>query len=306
MGDHPGSPSPEERRPQIRNLLTVDVEEYFHPTEVQESLEQRDWDSMPSRIEEETNAVLEMFRERGVKATFFILGWVASRHPRLVRQIMEAGHEIGCHSYAHQLVYRMTPAQFRQDTQRAVSAIADACGVTPTVYRAPSYSITRDSMWALETLIECGFTHDSSIYPIEHDRYGISGFERHAHTMHTPSGPIHEIPIATVLLPNGRVAPIGGGGYLRLLPYRYTSAGIRRLNGIEQKPACLYFHPWEIDPGQPRLASGVIARLRTYTGMRSMRQKLERLLSDFSFGSLAEVYAELTRPPLTRRAGACQ
>ena len=239
-----------------------------------------------------------MFCERGVKATFFILGWVASRRPHLVREIVAAGHEVGCHSYAHQLVYRMTPAEFRQDTQRAVSAIGDACGVTPTAYRAPSYSITRESMWALETLIECGFTHDSSIYPIEHDRYGIRGFERHAHVMHTPSGPIHEIPIATVLLPNGRVAPIGGGGYLRLLPYCYTSAGIRRLNGIERKPACVYFHPWEIDPGQPRLASGAIARLRTYTGMRGMRRKLERLLSDFSFAPLTGALEEVAHPAL--------
>ena len=298
MGDHPGMPFAEDRFKRIRNLLTVDVEEYFHPTEVQDSLQQQDWDSLPSRIEQETDDVLEMFSEKGVKATFFILGWVASRRPRIIRRIVEAGHAVGCHSYAHQLVYRMTAEQFRQDTQRAVSAIADACGVTPIVYRAPSYSITRESMWALETLIECGFTHDSSIYPIEHDRYGIRGFERHAHTIHTPSGPIHEIPIATVRLPNGRVAPIGGGGYLRLLPYCYTAAGIRRLNGIEHKPACVYFHPWEIDPGQPRLASGAIARLRTYTGMRSMRRKLERLISDFSFGPLTEVPQEAAHAAL--------
>jgi len=298
MGDHRSRASAADRPAPIRSLLTVDVEEYFHPTEVQDSLSQRDWDLLPSRIEQETGAVLEMFCERGVKATFFILGWVASRRPHLVREIVAAGHEVGCHSYAHQLVYRMTPAEFRQDTQRAVSAIGDACGVTPTAYRAPSYSITRESMWALETLIECGFTHDSSIYPIEHDRYGIRGFERHAHVMHTPSGPIHEIPIATVLLPNGRVAPIGGGGYLRLLPYCYTSAGIRRLNGIERKPACVYFHPWEIDPGQPRLASGAIARLRTYTGMRGMRRKLERLLSDFSFAPLTGALEEVAHPAL--------
>ena len=297
MGDRLGFA--EDRPAPIRNLLTVDVEEYFHPTEVQDSLQQRDWDLLPSRIEPEINAVLELFGESGVKATFFILGWVARRRPHIVRQIVDAGHEVGCHSYAHQLVYRMTPAEFRQDTQWAVAAIADACGVTPTAYRAPSYSITRDSMWALETLTECGFTHDSSIYPIEHDRYGIRGFERHAHVIHTPSGPIHETPIATVLLPNGRVAPIGGGGYLRLLPYCYTAAGIRRLNAIERKPACVYFHPWEIDPGQPRLASGAIARLRTYTGMRGMRRKLERLLSDFSFAPLTGVREEVEHPALT-------
>jgi polysaccharide deacetylase family protein (PEP-CTERM system associated) len=149
-------------------------------------------------------------------------------------------------------------------------------------------------MWALETLIECGFSHDSSIYPIAHDRYGITGFERHPHVLNTPSGSINEVPIATVQLANGRVAPIGGGGYLRLLPYRYTSAGIRRLNRIEQKPACIYFHPWEIDPEQPRLASGLIARMRTYTGVRGMRGKLKRLLAEFRFGPMVPAREEVT------------
>jgi polysaccharide deacetylase family protein (PEP-CTERM system associated) len=289
----------------ISNILTVDVEEYFHPTEVQASVHESRWDLLPSRVERATHEILALFDAQGVKATFFILGWLAKRRPRMVREIANAGHEIGCHSYSHQLVYSLTPAQFREDTTRAVAAIEDACGVTPKVYRAPSYSITRESMWALETLVECGFTHDSSIYPIAHDRYGITGFERHAHILETASGPIHEVPIATVRLPNGHVAPIGGGGYLRLLPYRYTSAGIRRVNQLEQKPACLYFHPWEIDAGQPRLASGLIARLRTYTGMKGMRRKLERLLSEFRFTPLG-ANAETTRPVLSEVAVSAQ
>jgi polysaccharide deacetylase family protein (PEP-CTERM system associated) len=264
----------------------VDVEEYFHPTEVQPYVDENDWDRLPSRVEGQTEAVLTLFESKGVKATFFVLGWIAERYPALVRRIAASGHVIGCHSYAHKLVYQLSPEAFREDTQRAVAAIGYACGVAPTVYRAPSYSITRESMWALETLIECNFTCDSSIYPISHDRYGIAGFERHSQILQTPSGPIQEIPIATVELPNGHVAPIGGGGYLRLLPYRYTSAGIRRLNGIEKKPGCVYFHPWEIDPEQPRLASGLIARLRTYTGMGTMQRKIERLLSDFAFAPL--------------------
>lgn len=282
--DRAGSP--------VSNFLTVDVEEYFHPTEVQASVDESQWDLLPSRVAQETDAVLRLFDARGVKGTFFILGWVAERDPKLVRRIAEAGHEIACHSHFHQLVYSLTPAEFREDTRRAVAAIEDACGVTPKAYRAPSYSITRESMWALEVLIECGFTHDSSIYPIGHDRYGIKGFERHPHVIQTPSGPITETPIATVKLPNGRVAPIGGGGYLRLLPYRYTSAGIRRLNELEQKPACVYFHPWEIDPGQPRIASGLIARLRTYTGMKGMRRKLDLLLSEFVFSPLSGAVTE--------------
>jgi len=270
----------------IRNILSVDVEEYFHPTEVQPSVEPGQWKLLPSRVEAETDVVLDLLGEAGVRATFFVLGWVAERQPALLRSIQAAGHEIGCHSHSHQLVYHLTPARFREDTLRAVGAIGDACGVIPRVYRAPSYSITRESMWALEILVECGFTHDSSIYPISHDRYGIKGFARHAHTLETPSGPIWEVPIATVRLPNGRIAPIGGGGYLRLLPYRYTAAGIRRLNRIENQAGCIYFHPWELDPKQPRLASGRIAQLRTYTGMNGMRRKVQRLLSEFRFGPL--------------------
>jgi polysaccharide deacetylase family protein (PEP-CTERM system associated) len=176
-----------------------------------------------------------------------------------------------------------------------VAAIENACGVTPRVYRAPSYSITQESMWALEILVEEGFVSDSSIYPIAHDRYGIPGSFRHPHTIETPAGPIREFPIATVRLSKGRIAPIGGGGYLRLLPYRYTSAGIRKLNRDEQQPACIYFHPWEIDPDQPRLASGLIARLRTYTGVKGMARKLDRLLTEFQFSTLSRVYGEVGR-----------
>ncbi len=290
------------RDARLSNVLTIDVEEYFHPTEVQAFVDQSGWGTLPSRVERQVHIILDLLEEKRVLATFFLLGWVTERHASLIRAIVGRGHEIGCHSYAHRLVYDLTPAQFRGDTMRAVAAIADICGVTPRVYRAPSYSITRASFWALETLIECGFTHDSSIYPIAHDRYGIEGFERHAHVLATPSGPIHEVPIATVRLASGRIAPIGGGAYLRLLPYRYTAAGIRRVNRVEQQPACIYFHPWEIDPEQPRLAAGRIARMRTYTGLKGMRGKLERLLSEFHFSSLTAVHpaAAAMAAPATR------
>ena len=277
------------------NAVTVDVEEYFHPTEVQTAIDQSGWATLPSRIERQLDQVLELLAARHTKATFFVLGWVAERHPRAIQKIVAAGHEIGCHSYWHQLVYSLTPQQFRSDTRRAVAAIEDAGGVTPRVYRAPSYSIIQESMWALEILVEEGFVSDSSIYPITHDRYGIPGSPRHPHVIETPAGPIREFPIATVRLSNDRVAPIGGGGYLRLLPYRYTSAGIRRLNTDENQPACIYFHPWEIDPDQPRLASGLIARLRTYTGVKGMARKLDRLLTEFQFSTLGQVYGEVDR-----------
>jgi len=252
------------------NAITIDVEEYFHPTEVQKTIGFDSWKDLPSRVEQQTLRILELLDSKKTKATFFTLGWVAERQPRLLQEIVKAGHEVACHSYAHQLVFELTPDQFRADTRRAVAAIEDACGITPRSYRAPSYSIVTKSLWALEILVEEGFTQDSSIYPISHDRYGIPGFNRHAHIIETPAGPIQEIPIATAKLSHDQVMPVGGGAYLRLLPYRYTAAGIRRLNCEEHEQACVYFHPWEIDKDQPRIATGAISRLRTYTGVAGM------------------------------------
>ena len=273
------------------NILTIDVEEYFHPSELQRTVAMDQWGSLESRVENQTRRTLDLLAKHSVRATFFVLGWVAERYPRLVREIRSGGHEIGCHSYAHQLVYSQTPSEFRSDTQRALATIADAAGEPPRAYRAPSYSITRESSWALEILVECGIQCDSSIYPIQHDRYGIPGFQRHAQTIPTPSGPILEIPIATVQLANGSKAPVGGGAYLRLLPYRYTAAGVRRINRVDQQPACIYFHPWEIDPEQPKLANGFISRARTYTGLRGMERKLDRLLGEFRFSSADSIYS---------------
>jgi polysaccharide deacetylase family protein (PEP-CTERM system associated) len=279
------------RQTSITNVLTVDVEEYFHPAEVQTAVPEARWDALPWRLHEQIPRLLELLERRRTRATFFVLGWVAERQPGLVRSIAAAGHEIGCHSYAHHMVGSLSRRAFRRDTERAVWAIEQACGMRVRVYRAPSYSITRDTMWALETLVESGFTHDSSIYPIPHDRYGIPGFLRRTQTLNTPAGPIIEVPIATVRLGHS-VAPVGGGGYLRLLPYCYTAAGIRRINHDDAMPACVYVHPWEIDAEQPRLASGSIARMRTYTGLGGMLAKIERLLCDFDFAPLGEVYPQ--------------
>ncbi len=277
------------------NVLTIDVEEYFHPTEVQPSTAATEWSALPSRIFPQTEWILETLARHSVRGTFFILGWIAHRHPDLVRRIADAGHEIGCHSFAHQLVFKQTPKEFRQDLYRAVKSIEDACGITPRIFRAPSYSITAESFWALEILAEFGFTHDSSIYPISHDRYGIPTFGRFAQTITTASGPIREIPVATAQLSEGKVAPVGGGGYLRLLPYFYTAAGIRRINRDENQPACIYIHPWELDPSTPRLARGALARLRTYTGISSMRRKFTRLLTNFAFATLTDVHPAIGR-----------
>jgi len=272
------------------NTISVDVEDYFHPSEVQAFVDSSAWEDLPPRVEDATRRVLDLFARHNARGTFFILGWVARRHPALLRDIAAAGHEIACHSYAHRLVYELTPVEFREDTQLAQQVIADACGLLPRAYRAPSYSVTERSLWALEILAELGFTHDSSIYPIRHDRYGIPGFGLHARLVSTPSGPIMEVPAATVRLPSGRLCPVGGGAYLRLLPYRYTAAGIRRVNDDEKRSACLYFHPWELDAGQPRLARGLLARVRTYSGLRRMEAKLDRLFADFAFAPLTTVF----------------
>ena len=272
------------------NAITVDVEEYFHATEVQEAVCETDWKSLPSRLRPQVHTILELFEEKNLKGTFFILGWVAERFPSLIREIADAGHEIACHSHAHRLVYQLSPAEFRVDTRLAVAAIQSASGISPRIYRAPSYSITRQSLWALDILIEEGFTHDSSIVPINHDRYGIPGSQRLPHILETPSGQIFEIPAATTELSKDRVLPIGGGGYLRLLPYRYCSAGIRRVNRRDRMPACIYFHPWELDPHLQRLPMGWIGRLRTYTGLAGMRHKIERLLDEFEFAPISAAF----------------
>lgn len=273
----------------MTNILTVDVEDYFHPTEVQRSVGASAWDSLPSRVEHATSLVLDLLGEAGVRATFFVLGWVAHRHPALVRRIADAGHEIACHSFAHSLVFALSPQQFREDTRQAADAIAQAAGSPPRAYRAPSFSITTRSLGALEILLECGFSTDSSIYPVRHDRYGIPGRPAFPHLIPTPSGPILEVPPAAVPLTSRINAPAGGGAYLRLLPFTYLSSAIRLLNECHQAPACIYVHPWEFDPSQPRLASGALARLRTYLGLRSMPRKLARLLRSFPFDSMARV-----------------
>jgi polysaccharide deacetylase family protein (PEP-CTERM system associated) len=273
----------------MRNILSIDVEEYFHPSEVQRSFPMEKWSGLASRVEASTDQILDLLDKHSTLATFFVLGWVAERHKELIRRIADRGHEIACHSYAHQLIYSLTPDEFREDTKRAVDAIGNAVGFQPTSYRAPSFSITNQSLWALEILIECGFRYDSSIFPISHDRYGIPGFNRHAQVLQTPSGSIFEVPVATTDL-SGTIVPVGGGGYMRLLPYRYMAAGIRRVNRNENQPACIYLHPWEMDVGQPRIAEGFLSQMRTYTGIAGMARKLERLITDFQFAPMSTVY----------------
>jgi polysaccharide deacetylase family protein (PEP-CTERM system associated) len=237
--------------PPIVNAMTVDVEDYFHVSAFASVVSPSDWESYESRVERNTERLLAILEGAGVRATFFVLGWIAERFPALVQRIDRAGHELASHGYDHGLVYDKTPESFRADLRRAQTAIEQAAGVDVRGYRAPSFSITEDSLWALDVLVSEGYTFDSSIYPIRHDRYGIPSWHRHIHTIDRPGGRLWELPGSTVRH-LGTNLPMGGGGYFRLLPYWWTRRGIQALNDDEQRPAIFYLHPWEIDPDQPR------------------------------------------------------
>ena len=277
------------------NAMTIDVEDYFHVSVFDGVVPRRQWESLESRVCANTDRILEIFEEQHVRATFFILGWVAERFPDLVRRIAWAGHEIASHGYAHRLVYDQTPAAFRDDVRRAKALLESTAGVQVLGFRAPSYSITPRSLWALDVLIEEGYTYDTSIFPIHHDRYGIPLSARHPYWIHRASGSILEIPGSTLRW-NGMNLPIGGGGYFRLLPYAWTRWGISQLNREEQRPAVFYLHPWEIDPDQPRLRTSTLGRMRHYGGLDQTEQRLRQLLSEFAFGPLATTFVAAAPP----------
>jgi polysaccharide deacetylase family protein (PEP-CTERM system associated) len=276
----------------MRNALSIDLEEYFQVSAYADRVSFDDWDAYPSRVAENTDRILALLEEHHCKATFFVLGWVAQKHPKIVARVAGYGHEIACHSLLHRRVFDLTSREFREDTRKAKSIIEDASGMPVLGYRAPSFSITSNSTWAFEILVEEGFRYDSSIFPIEHPSYGIAGAPRAVFKVETPSGPILEFPMPTLCFGSLR-SPIGGGAYLRLLPYLYTLWAIRYINRSEKNPICVYFHPWELDPDQPRMNGDVTARMRHYFGMRTMETKLRRLLSDFRFGPLGSLIAGL-------------
>lgn len=272
--------------PRIVNAMTVDVEDYFHVSAFDAVVSRASWDGFDSRVGPNTERVLELFDQAGVRATFFVLGWVADKFPALVRRIAAAGHEIASHGYHHQLLYVLTPRQFREDVQAAKIALESATGQPVVGFRAPSYSIIQSSMWAIDVLIEEGYLYDASIFPIHHDRYGIPNSPRHAHVIERPAGSLIEIPGSTVRV--GRVnLPVAGGGYFRLLPYAWTRWGIRRVNDVERQPVVFYTHPWELDPDQPRMKVGVATRMRHYGGLQRTVERLKRLMHDFEFDSVA-------------------
>jgi polysaccharide deacetylase family protein (PEP-CTERM system associated) len=276
----------------MQNALTIDVEDYYHVSAFEKVVRIEDWERHESRVEKNTDRVLAMLDDMHVKATFFILGWVAQRYPQLVRRIVSAQHEVACHGYTHRRIHTLTPEEFCHEIRQAKRVIEDAGGVPVLGYRAPSYSVTTQTLWALEILVQEGFKYDSSIFPIRHDLYGIPGYERFAHVYGQGAQSLVEIPLSTAPMLGVNV-PVAGGGYLRLLPYALMHMGIQRINNKEQQPVIIYFHPWEIDPEQPRLQAGWKSRLRHYTNLERMEAKLRRLLSNFSFAPVREVYSAL-------------
>ena len=276
----------------IKNALTVDVEDYFHVTAFERQINPSSWDTYSLRVVENTEKILDMFDEHSVKATFFVLGWVAERRPDLVKEIGARGHEIACHGYGHQLVYRIGPDKFRSDIRTSKKILEDITGDAVIGYRAPSYSITRDSLWAFDILVEEGFQYDSSIFPIVHDIYGIPHANRFPHVMNVQAGRLHEFPLSTYqisIITRKISIPVAGGGYLRLFPAWFIQRAITSINTSEGQPAVLYFHPWEIDHEQPRIKTGMKSRFRHYLNLHKMSGRIQKLVSTINFSPMREI-----------------
>jgi polysaccharide deacetylase family protein (PEP-CTERM system associated) len=272
----------------LTNALTVDLEEYFQVEAFTDAVSHDEWPRWESRIEKSTYLLLETFARHGVSATFFTLGWIAERHSDLIRNIAAAGHEIACHGYGHRLIYRQTPDEFRQDLRIAKRVLEDTLGTRLAGYRAPSYSITAASTWALDILIEEGFLYDSSIFPVYHDRYGMPNAKRFIHTIRRPGGAIVELPPSTVAIGPLNL-PLAGGGYFRLFPYEVFRRGLRHINNRELQPAVFMVHPWEVDPDQPRVPGTRLNIWRHRLNLGETLGRLESLISDFQFCSIGEL-----------------
>ena len=285
------------------SIISVDVEDYYQVEAFAQVIHRDAWGTYPSRVEQNTSRLLDLFDQLHVKATFFVLGWTADHFPSLIRQIVERGHEPACHSYWHRLVYRLTPDQFRRDAERAKDAIEQAAGAQIYGYRAPSFSITPSSTWALDILREIGFLYDSSIFPVRHDVYGFRDAPRRPFRLETACGELLEFPLATCRLPGGAILPIAGGGYLRMLPGWYTQAGVHQAwrDGLT---VVSYVHPWEFDPDQPRLNGPIRSRLRHYINLGRTEGRLRELLALGRFTSFRRSgLANFSVPSRLRMAG---
>lgn len=281
----------------VRHFFTVDVEEYFQVSAFEEDVRPEDWDRFPSRVEASVERLLLLLERHGARATFFTLGWLAERHPAMVRRVADAGHEVASHGWRHRRVTALTPEEFRESVRRSKRTLEDLTGTAVLGYRAPSFSITSGREWALDVLVEENLRYDSSLFPVRRPGYGYAGGTRDPYWIERPAGKLAEFPPATLRV-LGWNYPAAGGAYLRILPPALIRAAVRRFER-RAVPATLYVHPWEVDPDQPRLQVKATARLRHYTGLRRTIPRLERLLSDFAFTSIA---SRLDTVPVTAAA----
>jgi len=279
----------------ITHAMTVDVEDYFHVAAFNKVINPDEWEKWPCRVEANTNKLLQLFADSNIKITFFILGWVAERYPELVKAIHAQGHEIASHGYSHQLIYKQDQNVFREETAKSKRILEDLAQVQITGYRAASYSITRKSLWALDTLAELGFTWDSSIFPTRHDNYGIPGSPEEPYRIVTTSGKIlTEFPLTTAKV-FGQSVPAAGGGYFRQYPYALSRWLFERASNNQTKPQIFYLHPWEIDPDQPRVPNASwFSNFRHYTNLSRCLPRLERMIDDFQFGTISQSLGSVT------------
>ena len=271
----------------IIHAMTVDVEDYFHVSAFCKDIAPADWDKWPCRVEQNTLKLLDLFEQSNIKCTFFVLGWVAERYPDLIKKLSDQGHEIASHGYSHQLVYTQTPEVFRQETLKSKQILEDITQKPIKGYRAASYSITRKNLWALDILDELGFKWDSSIFPVHHDNYGVPGSPTEPYTIQLASGnKITEFPLTSAKV-MGMSIPAAGGGYFRQYPYALSRWLFNRASLNQTKPLIFYLHPWEIDPEQPRVPGASLkSRFRHYTNLHRCYGRLERMISDFDFGTI--------------------
>ena len=279
----------------VKNAMTVDVEDYYHVSAFSNKVKFMDWNKYESRVVFNTNNILELFDKYNIKSTFFILGWVAEKYPHLVRKIAGAGHEVASHGYSHQLIYKQGKNIFKEETLRSKAILENESQTEVLGYRAASYSITSESLWALDILIDAGFKYDSSIFPIYHDRYGIPNAKIFPHRLQTINNKeITEFPLTTQKF-MGLKLPAAGGGYFRIYPYFFSKYLLRKRCSKNNTPFIFYFHPWEVDPEQPRIKAGIISRFRHYNNLRKCKDRIEMLLTDFKFTTACDVlkYLEL-------------
>jgi polysaccharide deacetylase family protein (PEP-CTERM system associated) len=275
------------KTPSITNALTIDVEDYFQVSAFAPYIDRSHWDSRECRVERNVDQILKLLAEHNVQATFFTLGWIAERYPKLVRSIVDGGHELASHGYGHERVSDLSEAQFFEDIHSAKSLLEDIGGTKVQGYRAPSFSIGSQNLWALDTLQRAGYRYSSSIYPIRHDHYGMPDAPRFAYEARDG---LMEVPPSTMRMFN-RNLPSSGGGYFRLLPYSLSRWMLRQVNSKDASPAVFYFHPWEIDKNQPRVQGvGLKTRFRHYVNIGRMEQRLGRLLQDFRWGRMDHIF----------------